>query len=1504
MVEQLNFNSVQQIDFGTLDNMLPEFQQKREQELQFRAGLETSGAYEEVRRMAATRQEEKSLSNLYTASEKVLTDGVNPSSVANYIQQYRPAITTQDIDVGLEQEAADREVEDAFINNEKTYINNVVDGRDPSEDLAKQEVYTTFLNNLKGWAEDQSLAKKIGGFVRTMFDPQFHQNAVERSYFTNASSFNLKTAEGATEDVSQYILTNWRNMSLKDFSTFLNATYDNIVAQNPNTWMLEEMISNLENGSSNLQEFMGWVDVATLGIAGVTKSFKAAKAAGDASKMRKLAKEAVNRLDKTELVEEMVTTTATKPVQSAVEIAGDAAVADELANTIGGIRAEQILQLARTQGVYDEAELKILAGVERNLMADTFQRMGTDPVDLAVVEDRDGILQTVMLFGAEDGSAMTRQQALNLGERLGYAADEFSVVNKDASGYYVQVIKDANAKVLDARIGTTPDVESFTKDWSVQMSPIFQKTGVESLVNSFARMFAGSTVKSAEAAGRDEVATRVQNAIKKFMERNLKSSFDRLDKQDKVSFKELYLKSQKANNGDGKWYSVDELKDAGFNDKVIKAYADFKTANDMDFLILNEKARKDLVREGYKSYKGIFGKETTIKGLNRNSSRVVDIDGNVIEDVSKYADKGDYKLIQVSRVSANQHDLDCTHILIKAADVPAEELPQFVVRYAPGGRRAYTRGTSFVKVGRTWINPETGTKLNGFAKTLVAGYDKKQLQAYADEVNKALDIYNNAMKGADLNNVGAIIQSSLDLENFKYFKATSWDELKKLIKTKDNPKGLIDPEFRAQVVDEGFSYAYNNGRMNAADSLSEVDKSLQELIDNRARFNRQRTNLLDDINGETVRLMDVEDIYDKVIRKTAAIGAKSELTEWYARNLARFKSVSTNYDSLGGLSAADKINRIEFDTARRARMSTDELRLLRSAQRFVEHAKGILNSKTKADQWLEAGMTRLAQALDITGARGKWFDSVANFKPAKAARALVFNAYMGWWNPAQLIKQSLGITNTIALEPKRGTKALLAYIPIRLARSAEKGSAQYGIYKNLAKKGAGLTDEEFDGLMKFMNKYDVEGSAGLMVGADREYGEALRRDKQLAKKIWDSQYWFMKEGNAANYYMADIAAWLKLNDDVKKGVIKSFTDRDVAAESSKLFLNMTRASESAFQRGTIIPGSEVLAQWMSYPMRMMEAMLGKQLTKAQKARLIGMQISMWGVAGTFGDDETSLNMYRGLVESGIDPEVSEIISDGMLTYLGKQTGVLFDEGIAVKEQFFRLFDIYDATRGEIKWSNISALKAPSYAFGIMKAFDELLNPTLNDRDTYRYLKFLQSRTDVPSAMKNTAKGLLALKTGKFYDKYGDILQRNVTTTQAVFQMLGFRPYESKLENYTYEAMTNRKQVVEDALSEMDEAINVLRYHSIENTKPEEVLRLQEEFNIRFDGILGLIDEVEDGYVKADIISKISQKITEMERTIPDDREYQLNQNFTQHFKNIILRRAEEIRNGFNGQSNN
>ena len=1526
-MERIDFGKEpEEIDFSQVRNIVPQGQQDRELQLQDRAGVELTGDYDGLRnRLAQEQYDEDNYLNLNAAAQ-ALQMGANAETIYKYVEHTKPEVNSL---MSLERASAQNQLSESFTDNQRTAINAAVDadidnmttaerrtyldaqrpktGKEVSfkskEDLLNAvtlaEVWTTFLDNEEDYANRQSLWKDFKNFGRTILDPQFHQNAVERNYFVGGDWLNLKTAKGATETVEEAILPVIKNMSPDDAAIFLNELKKQIEAHNPNALMLQEMVSNLRGGSQPWQEWLGWSEVGTFGINAIKKIFGAAKLVGNVSKMNKIAEEAAVNLKNTDIIEDLVTPTVAKTAQDTTQIAGVADVAETMGNISIDRKIKVMAQNLRKTGIYSDDELRLLTDAEERATRELYEHKGIDPVDIAVLEDRDGSLHTVALFGDESGRAMTRDEAHNLAERLGFSADEYSVIEKDARGYYVQTSKDTSDEIKNVLKGITDDTElsegakaltqGLVKDYAVTFeSPLFKP--LESPVNWFTRLFAGRSKASVALSNKETGAVRAQGYIKDFGEKVFKKRYDALDKQDKAAFERLRFEAQEANEREGSWL-LDKLKYSTISDKVKQSWKDFKDLCDLDYLVKNTDTRNVLTRAGVKSYNGIYGKEVKIADINKTAGyRVIDRSGKVISDFSQFNDS-DNIAIAISKASANSQELEATHMILDRATVSVKDLPEYILPYRAGGPRQYTLGTMFVKIGRGWYNPETGTKLNGFAKTLIAGYSKKDLQQYADEVNKLVKIYKDANNGAD----AVRFQKALDEAKFEKLKVTKYEDAKELIRTKENPTGLIDPDYEAQVVDSGAKYSYNNALDTAFNSLDDVDSSLQELLDNSATKGRPRGKLLDTVNGEEIRLVSVEDTFNKVIRKVADHAAFDDLIHWYAKDLERFAPVIKNKRELTTMGDKAKINSVVFDTERRATMNEYELNLLRAGQKYVERARGILNSKTNADVWWENTMHRLAQTLDVFDTRGKTYEFVANIKLDKVLRAIQFNAVMGWLNPAQLIKQGFGTANVIALEPTLGTQAFMAYAPVRLARRLKDvDSVMYASTKKSARKLLGVTDDEFEGLMDFLEKQNTKGSAGLMVGADRVYGDALSRDKHWVKKAWDAQYWFMSEGNAANYYVADIAAWLKFK---KTG--KAMKADDIAGYSQSLFLGMSRVGESAFQRGQVIPGSSSVAQWMSYPMRVLESMWDKQLTKAQKIRLAGFQLAAWGLGGTLGTKAFDIWCYDNLKDTaGLTQEQAEIATNGILGYVGKQIGVDFDEGVRAVEQFTKIFDIYDATTGEVSWSEIPALKAPSQAMATFSAMVRYFSPALDaDKSTYSYLKYIATHPGIISTMRNVSKGMLMLRYGEMYNKYGDAMMQNATNTQSIWQMLGFRPYEARIEDYKHEAMKNRKEAIAESVENIKEAIKTLNFYSTYEYNDEQYRQLSDEFQVIYQGELA--NWKDDLEAQSQISSQVRKLMyfNPYKKQMKEEKE--MNRLFSPVAKYNILRKSEEILNNAN-----
>lgn len=1482
MVQTINFNKpIERINYNIYNNLLPEEQRERELDLQERAGIELSTRYEETRQGLALEQEEDSMQNLYRASENALKNGVDPKAVSDFIRAYVPDVTGEDIDIALEAAAGERQVVEAFQNNKQTALNNAVDGIDPTDDMIKAELRSTFLKKIDAYIAGRSPWTKFKNFARTFIDPQLHQNWAIQSYLPEEAFKEGKsiTQEGYSKAIFKYFQDNWNKaQSAREYADFLDNTYDYIIKQNPNVVMLQDMKDALETGANPWIDRLGFAEVLAMGAGAVKNGFQAAKRAGDVSKIKQLATAAAKKTNKEELVKEALTPSITKPVQNAAELAGEGYVAEQLAIDIGGATADEVVKAARVSGIYNEAELGIIGKRVKEDIGEVFGKSAIDPMDVFVKEDSEGMLKAVAVFGDNSGKALTLKRAENLAGKLGFEEGTYEIIKKDGAGFYVRKEVDitTDSKHFSRYSSfdkTQPDI---TDEWSY-------KGFLESPINWLLKHFGGSTKIGKEAHDRAVEADRIfQGLVSKF-HKDYKSSFNRLDKEGKQALRTVFKEGLQ---GFGKWFKPEELAAKGLSDEQVAAYYNFKKVSDIQYLANNADKRTILNRKGYKVYGEYIGKEERVSLLNTKIDVIKDTEGNLVTDLSKYS-SDEYVAIRVNRQQSLKEDYDFTHIIMKKTEANAAELPQYVTSYMPGGRREYTIGNKFVKIGRSVFNPVTKTKMNGFVKTFVAGTDVAKLQKYADEMNEAIDIF-KMFQGDEVTGARMLEQA-----NFQEFKVDNWEDLKSMMRTSDNPKGDIDPEYRAQVVESNQPYDFGNTLENLSDDMRDEDWALQELLDMRAKYSRHRGNALDDINGGTARIVDLDDIYDKTIQRAAYSLAKGDLVHWYAKELDSFKKVISNWDEVSKLSDMEKLNRATVLSVERKDLSQDQLRMLRSAERFLGHSRRILNSKTKWDIYLQNTMTRTAKMLDCVlpkeWQRGKVFETVANANPSKVARALGFNYVMGWWNPAQLVKQGLGTLNVVALEPVNGAKAMMLYPLVRLARASGDYKGVFKVYRDAAMKLSGLTEKEFDDLLKYVDRYATKNASGLLVGADKEYGSALARDKNLFKKAWDTQYVFMKEGNAANFYVADIAAYLS-----KKG--SDF--REIAGYADDLFVNMTKTSESAFQAGQSLP-TAALAQWMTYPMRMVETLFSGRLTTAQKARLWGSQIALWGTAGTFGDDETDVNMYSGLVKHGISPEMADVITNGLIGAAAHDNGIYIDEGLGLKEQLTGMFGVYDAVRGEFKLPNIPAGKALPQGLAILSAINEMVAPETGDYDFWRYLKYVATTKNLPSSWRNTSKALLAMKYKKFYDNYGDEIKSDAETHHAIAQFLGFGPYETKQLRDMYVGFTDREEALEAMIERIKPYADAMKHYNYLDPDKEQHLKIIEE---NYKTVLrGELELLRESFPEGDTMATAYKRIQDLLFT-PAERstEKKTIKSYDQlgiATTQIILRNSEEIRNG-------
>ena len=922
--------------------------------------------------------------------------------------------------------------------------------------------------------------------------------------------------------------------------------------------------------------------------------------------------------------------------------------------------------------------------------------------------------------------------------------------------------------------------------------------------------------------------TRRQAGLEQKLRKRAKKALKGLSKEEEEMFEVLYERGQRMNNDQGGWIKdewIDEVGDiVGMDMTNLKnVYKQFKADSDMDYYVLSALEKRELDRLGFKRDGRRVVKEVSTDVVDTDGySRMIINDGekNITsvsmsaEDIKKnYFDKG-YKLYEVHAGSANELALDFTHYLAK--DVVLKDIPVNILPYAAGGRRAYTKGNAFVKIGNSFF--QDGRYLNGFARTLVAGDDIAKLQKYADEVNRAIEIFKSAEKDA------AKLDRLVKEAGFEHFKVESGADLKQLVKSKDNPTGIIDIHHKAKVLNSGEEYIYDNKWAKAFTSDGEVhDTAMQDLLNMRSRYFRGRSHRLDDINGDKASIISVQDIWEQTIKRAtynATLGAVYQ--DWARYFKANFRSV-VDLPNNAAIDSVSELNLIRTAIVKDDAAVEEALKpIARAAKRTQQTFLRLINTPTATDKAITGVINRAVKGL----VPRRWWDSrfvtkLMKSNPVSAAQALVFRATMGFFNTAQLWKQALGITSTLSMEPLRAVRALIASPAISVAYAVRNHPKLYNVIKHMGFMKA----ETMDSLIKFMEDHGTMSMLG---------SHATLSQKIDAGSL---DLFFANAGNTLNYIVADTAAFFA------KGGAKADT-RAVAEYADKLALSMTRASNSEFQHSFF---GRLLSQWMTYPMACIETMFNTKLSKMQRGTFLAGQLAMWGVGGTFAG-KSATNIYNYLTDDlNIDEDTANKIVDGYVTSIAAEAGYDIREGmdvVGVIDSMFGMFNVFSEDFGQIP--KIKAARAGTIIYDAFTLMHETLFPETGVYDLYTFYRNAADKEGTVTSLKNFSKGMLALSARQFYDRYGDVVKDNATAREALMQVIGIGPVEARLKQDAFTIYNEEKEAIADLYEKTVKPyaieLNTFRKTSQVPGREGEFLRLEARLQNAWKGMLAFVRE--------------------------------------------------------------
>ena len=290
---------------------------------------------------------------------------------------------------------------------------------------------------------------------------------------------------------------------------------------------------------------------------------------------------------------------------------------------------------------------------------------------------------------------------------------------------------------------------------------------------------------------------------------------------------------------------------------------------------------------------------------------------------------------------------------------------------------------------------------------------------------------------------------------------------------------------------------------------------------------------------------------------------------------------------------------------------------------FMGYGKGL---KTKPEDWLD-------------GAAGR-------------VRAIVFHMKMGFANPDQMVLNASHVSQIMAISPKAGIKATAA-VPIiaHLMRKTSKAAAK-DIDALYANGFAGMSKEELLATVKYMRESgrDIVGTSVL-----ERSGSTFDPKKTAASELLERGLTPYKMGELLGRIASVATAVVehnakKISDDIFSEAGLQY----VANREQVLSYRMTSGQKGAYQEGAAMG---LATQWMSYTNRFIDNILiGRDLTKAERARLVGVNTVLFGTRGM----GFSPKMTAALVAFGVDPEdenstaVLNAVKFGLFDYMLSQ----------------------------------------------------------------------------------------------------------------------------------------------------------------------------------------------------------------------------------------------------------
>jgi hypothetical protein len=581
---------------------------------------------------------------------------------------------------------------------------------------------------------------------------------------------------------------------------------------------------------------------------------------------------------------------------------------------------------------------------------------------------------------------------------------------------------------------------------------------------------------------------------------------------------------------------------------------------------------------------------------------------------------------------------------------------------------------------------------------------------------------------------------------------------------------------------------------------------------------------------------------------------------WGIKEAEQFSVMHSQQDAMGKLIKNTVYNDLQMTSASnfteyfKGKLIYDgkpvpEWKLRRNPIFYMENAT--IDSKTNPTAYLQAKTlktqtkallgepTKTAEQLDLF--KQKLFDftySVGGQKaseripemlipmindPWQYARAVAFHTKLGMFSPTQFLVQASGAFNTMVLAPRYVYDAFTGgTLMSQLGLTESRQILEH--FGDLAEKMPGKWTKA-----KFIEAKEAMDSIGWdQIGGETSFRSSstdptLHRST-LGKVALDWGPFFFNQGERIVRVNAWNSAYLEFADKFPAKVGKmSRVDIQKIQERAKIFSgNMTRDSNAFWQHGA----AGNFTQFWSYNIRMLELMVGKQLSRGERIRLAMGHAIMWGLpvgAGAYmamdtGDPNdfletikpgaASLRIHAKKKGYDMDSSIAGALHDGLMSVLiqemtGHHMGVGQRYGINNLQMLENIKDNY-AEYNPI-WASIITAMGPS---GNIMA--DIVGSTI---PTAKHLASFVNG-DPPPASVMTADVMNAFREIS-----------GINTAQKIYFIMMAENWRSQKGNLSIEAADGNtlKEIVK-AITGVDDMSNIDAFEALKDSKNMDAAR--------------------------------------------------------------------------------